>query len=205
MLKRVSGRLSGGAVNRPEMLMGVSLVISMALLFVVIAMKGDQTVSVVGATHPLPVGHVIVAEDLVKTKVPSSVQSMYVTPSGAAELIGQSVSQAVSQPGPIPRAAVSRIDTSLKPHEALTAVALSEGSFPPNLAPGNNVRVVLTPSADGFGGSVHTLREIVVVNDIAPPSDTQQHTVVTLRGTATLAEEIASSGPVHLSIVAVPK
>jgi hypothetical protein len=205
MFHRVSARVASGSIDRPEMLMGVSLVISMALLFAVIAMRGDQTVNVVGAAKSLSVGHVIVAEDLVKTKVPSSVQSMYVKPSEAAELIGQAVSQAVSQPGPISRAAVSRVDTSLKPHEALTAVALMEGSFPPNLAPGNTVRVVLTPSTDGFGGSVHTLQEIVVVNDISPMSDTQQHTVVTLRGTATLAEEIASSGPVHLSIVAVPK
>lgn len=185
--------------------MGVTLVISMALLFVVIALKGDQTSTVVGTATPLASGHVIVADDLVTTKVPSSVRSLYVSPGEASQLLGQSVSQAVTQPGPIPRAAVSRLDTELKPNEALTAVALNEGSFPPNLASGNTVRVVLTPTADGFGGSVHTLREIVVVHDISPASDTQQHTVVTLRGTATLAEEIASSGPVRLSIVAVPK
>lgn len=205
MLQRMTGRLSDRGVDRPELLMGLALVLSMAFLFVVIAVKGDQTVSVVGASSQLPVGHVIVAADLVKTKVPSSVQGMYVPPSQAAELLGQTVSQAVAQPGPIPRAAVSRVDTALKPNEALTAVALSEGSFPPNLVPGNTVRVVLTPNTDGLGGSVHTLGEIVVVHDIAPPSDVQQRTVVTLRGTATLAEEIASSGPVHLSIVAVPK
>lgn len=185
--------------------MGITLIISMALLFVVIALKGDQTSTVVGAATPLATGHVISAEDLITTKVPSSVRSMYVSPDEASQLLGQSVSQAVTQPGPIPRAAVSRLDTELKSHEALTAVALDDGSFPPSLAPGNAVRVVLTPTADGFGGSVHTLREIVVVHDISPASETQQNTVVTLRGTATLAEEIASSGPVLLSIVAVPK
>ena len=65
---------------------------------------------------------------------------------------------------------------------------------------GDTVRVGVTPSNDG-NGSVHSLREITVVQSVIPPADMGTQFVVTVRAPESLATAIAASGPLHLSIV----
>ena len=84
--------------------------------------------------------------------------------------------------------------------EALIAIALEPGNFPPSLVAGDTVRVVVTPSNDG-NGSVHNLKEITVVQSVMPPAEMGTQFVVTVRAPESLATAIAASGPLHLSIV----
>ncbi|MSO60433.1 MAG: hypothetical protein EXQ63_08940 [Ilumatobacteraceae bacterium] len=204
MVKRSLARFQQGRFEISEIVIGMVIIVTAVVLFVVFAMNGKESVAVVATKTPMQVGHVIDASELVATSVPVGVAQLYFSVEQAQEVVGQVMSQAVTQSGPLPQSAVSRVDMSLKPQEALTAVSLNQGSFPPHLAVGNAVRIVVTPAADGSGGAVKTLTEVVVVHDITQASDVQQNTVVTLRGSVALAEQIAASGPVHLSIVAVP-
>jgi len=91
-------------------------------------------------------------------------------------------------------------DSRLMAGEALVAVAIDIGNFPPSLAPGDTVRVVVTPSNNG-SGTVQSLKETTVVESVTAPSELNNQYVVTMRSAETLATAIAGSGPVHLSIV----
>ena len=84
--------------------------------------------------------------------------------------------------------------------EVLVPVAVKEGRFPPSLAPGDVVRVIVTPSLDGFG-DLRALTERTVVHSISSPSDLGTEWVVTLVGTESVLAAVAGSGPVHLGIV----
>jgi hypothetical protein len=91
-------------------------------------------------------------------------------------------------------------DSRLMAGEALIAIAIDPGNFPPSLLVGNTVRVVVTPSNDG-SGSVRSLKETTVVQSVTPPSEMGTQFVVTVRAPESLATAIAASGPLHLSIV----
>ena len=91
-------------------------------------------------------------------------------------------------------------NSQLMAGEALIAMAIEPGNFPPSLVVGDTVRVVVTPSNDG-NGSVHSLREITIVQSVMPPADMGTQFVVTVRAPESLATAIAASGPLHLSIV----
>lgn len=84
--------------------------------------------------------------------------------------------------------------------EGLMAVALDDGDFPPGLRPGDSVRVVLSPGPDGQGG----FREIgrtLTVRAVDDQSENSGKTVVTVVGPLEAAINLASSGPVRLTIV----
>lgn len=91
-------------------------------------------------------------------------------------------------------------DSRLMAGEALIAIAVDPGNFPPALLVGDTVRVVVTPSNDG-NGSVRSLKETTVVQSVTPPADMGTQFVVTVRAPESLATAIAASGPLHLSIV----
>jgi hypothetical protein len=91
-------------------------------------------------------------------------------------------------------------NSQLMAGEALIAMAIEPGNFPPSLMAGDTVRVVVTPSNDG-NGSVHSLRETTVVQSVIPPAEMGTQFVVTVRAPESLATPIAASGPLHLSIV----
>jgi len=91
-------------------------------------------------------------------------------------------------------------DSRLMAGEALIAIAVDPGNFPPSLLVGDTVRVVVTPSNDG-SGSVRSLKETTVVQSVTPPAEMGTQFVVTVRAPESLATAIAASGPLHLSIV----
>jgi len=91
-------------------------------------------------------------------------------------------------------------DSRLMAGEALIAIAVDPGNFPPSLLVGDTVRVVVTPSNDG-SGSVRSLKEMTVVQSVTPPAEMGTQFVVTVRAPESLATAIAASGPLHLSIV----
>jgi len=95
---------------------------------------------------------------------------------------------------------VNAQDSRLMAGEALIAIAVDPGNFPPSLLVGDTVRVVVTPSNDG-SGSVRSLKELTVVQSVTPPAEMGTQFVVTVRAPESLATAIAASGPLHLSIV----
>ena len=87
--------------------------------------------------------------------------------------------------------------------EALIATAMEVGTFPPSLTPGDLVAIVTTPSVSDLEGEVSRLQQTAVVFAVSPSDDFNTKTVVTLRTMQEVAESVAASGPVHLSILKV--
>ena len=96
---------------------------------------------------------------------------------------------------------MTRLDASLTPGHALVAVALDEGQYPPSVAVGH--RVIVTVRTQRLDGQVGTtsLTPTAVVAAVAPPSEFQPKTVVTLRSPSGFAEDIAAAESIHISIV----
>ena len=84
--------------------------------------------------------------------------------------------------------------------EALTAIALEEGSFPPEVEKGDKVRIVVTPNADG-SGTTHALDESTIVESLSGTSEVGGRYVMTVRGPESVALAVAASGAVHVAIV----
>lgn len=84
--------------------------------------------------------------------------------------------------------------------EMLVPIAVKEGNFPPSLDVGDLVRVIVTPSIDGFG-DLRALPERTVVHSIDSPSDLGTDWIITLVGNENVLAAVAGSGPVRLGII----
>jgi hypothetical protein len=84
--------------------------------------------------------------------------------------------------------------------EALMAFPVKQGNYPPALGPGDVVRVVVTPGADG-SGEIKMVDELVVVSDVSEISDISSDVVVTVRGREEILKMLAGSGPIHVARV----
>ena len=84
--------------------------------------------------------------------------------------------------------------------EALIGVNLEVGNFPMELAEGDVVRVVVTPSL-GDSAEARELVPTVTVTSIEAIGEFTGRYAATLLGAREVATAIATSGPVHLTIV----
>lgn len=84
--------------------------------------------------------------------------------------------------------------------EGLMALALEAGDFPPELVSGDIVRAVLTPGSDGQGG-FREIGESLTVTSVERTDEPSGKTVITVRGRSETAVDLASSGPIHLTII----
>ncbi|MCE2854121.1 MAG: hypothetical protein LW606_00260 [Ilumatobacteraceae bacterium] len=193
--------LSKGVRRGPETLLGLALVLGGGLAALALRDDAGELTKVVGTTRPLQSGHVIKAEDLDTFEVPKTAATQFLDVSESEDLIGAVIISDLAQPGPLPIAVMTRLDASLTPGHALVAVALDEGQYPPSVAVGH--RVIVTVRTQRLDGQVGTtsLTPTAVVAAVAPPSEFQPKTVVTLRSPSGFAEDIAAAESIHISIV----
>lgn len=88
----------------------------------------------------------------------------------------------------------------LQSGEALIAIALDEGSFPPEAKKGDQVRVVVTPNSDGTG-TTRGLNEKTFVESLSGVSDVGGRHVMTIRGPESVAIAVAASGAIHIAVI----
>lgn len=88
----------------------------------------------------------------------------------------------------------------LQSGEAFIAIALDEGTFPPDVKKGDQVRVVVTPNSDG-AGSTRGLNERTIVESISGVSDVGGRHVMTIRGPESVAIAVAASGAIHIAVI----
>lgn len=84
--------------------------------------------------------------------------------------------------------------------EALIALAVQPGHFPPQLNIGDSVRIAVTPGLDG-AGDTRLLPDEVVVSDISSSSDSQIESVITVRAPQSILVNVAESGEIHIAKV----
>jgi len=88
----------------------------------------------------------------------------------------------------------------LRSGEALIALALEEGTFPPDVQTGDHVRIVVTPSGDG-SGTTRGLDETTTVESLSGASEIGGRYVMTVRGPESVAIAVAASGSVHVAVI----
>lgn len=110
------------------------------------------------------------------------------------------VTQQVRDQAPVEVSSGEPSGNRLLDGEGLIALAVENGDFPPGLRSGDMVRLVLTPGADGQGG-VREVDETLMVMAVDETDEPTGMRVVTVRGPIDTAIAVASSGPVHLTIV----
>lgn len=86
--------------------------------------------------------------------------------------------------------------------DVLFGVALKPGNYPSEMKVGDVVRAVTTPGIAG-DGVARELEGRMTVMSIDSSTDIGGDTIVTLSGPQAATTEIASSGPIHLTIVEV--
>jgi hypothetical protein len=187
---------------RLEVLVGLILIALGVVGAFWLRQAGNSTVDVVGVVRDLPAGHAITDSDLMTVQVASEVKEQFVPVTMRQTMSGSVLTTDISM-GPVARAAVQAASQVLAEGEALIATAMEEGTFPPSLTPGDVVAIVTTPSTSVIEGDVSRLPETAVVFAVSVPNQFSTKTVVTLRTSSVVAEKIAASGPVHLSILQV--
>lgn len=95
---------------------------------------------------------------------------------------------------------VGRTESQLLAGEALIALAVQPGHFPPHLMIGDTVKIAVTPGLDG-NGETRLLPEEMLVSDISGSSDSQIESVITVRAPQSLLVNVAASGEIHVAKV----
>lgn len=189
-------------VRVPETVLGVLLVAGSALGGLVWYRSATAPQTVVVAAGDLPRGHVLTAADLRAATVSGAEGITLVAGTDARELIGQAVRVDVGAGTPLTPAVVGDM-APLDRGEALAATSVGPGHYPPSLAAGDLVRVVVVAdpaAAAPVADTVATLmaEEVAEVWELAEPTDGDPHAVVTLRVSLELAMRIASAASVRL-------
>jgi hypothetical protein len=84
--------------------------------------------------------------------------------------------------------------------ESYVAIAADAGTFPPSLAAGDTVRVVVVPSFDS-GQVTRSLEELAMIRHVSPPAEFANTYVITVRAPLSVAVAIADAQKVHLAVV----
>lgn len=187
---------------RLEVLIGLILIATGVVGAFWLRQAGSNTTEVLGVVRDLPAGHLISDSDLFVIDVDEEVKDQFVTADLRPTVSGSVLTSAVTA-GPVARAALQKSEQILGEGEALIATAMEDGTFPPSLTPGDVVAIVTTPSTSALEGDVSRLPNTAVVFAVSPANEFSTKTVVTLRAQQDVAERVAASGPVHLSILKV--
>ena len=185
----------------PELAIGVVLVVGGALGAAWLHGNGNQQVTVVASARALEVGHVIAAPDLVAKNVSADVAQYFITAAEAKNLLGRTLGASVDASEPLSEKFLLP-PRPLLDDEILVPLKLNSGDFPPDLYPGNIVRIALTPDP-GLSTKVETeaYKDTVEVWSLHPPTDLETNYVVTLRAKQDLLIPAAEAGKVKLVVV----
>jgi hypothetical protein len=138
--------------NPVHIVAGALLVVVLALAFMWIQLRSDQTVAVLVMARPVPAGHIITSPDLrVATVVPDAGVRL-VAASQADTVVGRTaavplVAGALLSPDQVGPAAWPAAG------EAVVALPLKPGRIPAGIAPGARVRVLTVASTEGSTGT----------------------------------------------------
>ncbi len=148
-LRRADGstvRTPGRRRSPAHLALGALLVVVCALGFTVAASRLDHRASVLALARPVAVGQILSATDLraVPVSAGSGVDSIAASQSGS--VLGRQVAVSLPAGALLTRA---ELGTASVPGagEAIVALAVKPGQFPPDLAAGAHVRLIAAPGS----------------------------------------------------------
>jgi Flp pilus assembly protein CpaB len=124
------------------------LVLGGAAVGVLAAARLGATASVLVLARPVAVGHVLTEEDLREQAMPADAGIDAVPAGELPDVVGRPAAYTLPAGIVLTRAALGSPQLP-PPGQAIAAVALDAGRFPPGLAPGTRVAVVAAPGPAG--------------------------------------------------------
>ena len=177
-------------------MLGVLLVAGCALGAVLWQRSADSTTTVVVASRPIARGSVIGPDDLRGAQVGGETSAM-ISGESAHALLGKVAVVDIDVNVPMSLSLLSDAQP-LAANEALTSMSLTPGEYPPDLAADDHVRILVTGRPDATGSTITTLiEEGALVWSVADSADGAS-TIVTVRGSLSLATAIASADEIDL-------
>ncbi|MFJ8813787.1 SAF domain-containing protein [Amycolatopsis thermoflava] len=195
-------RGTGRRRSLPHLLLGVLLVLVCAGGFVLFSLDSGDRQAVLALARDVPVGHTLVPQDLRQVNVALDPGVAAVGVDEAATVLGRPMATSLTAgalltPGSVGTAAVPAAG------QAIAALALKPGQFPPEIAGGARVAVVFVPGQAGTATSPPadggTVWPAVVTSVASAPSD--QTTVVSVQLAEASARQVAAVPAGQLSLV----
>lgn len=202
-------RIARGTGRRrrvPYLVLGVLLVLICVAGAVITVLQVGNREPMLSLARPVHVGDVLTPQDLRQVPLSSDSGTDLVPASQAATVLGRPVAYSLPAGTLLPRSAFGRPQVP-PTGQATVAVAAKPGQFPPDLAPGTTVSVIVVPGSGSSTSSTQSPASggpwsAVVTSVGAPSSD--QSTVVSLQLPVTSARQVAAVPTGQLSLVAVP-
>ena len=188
--------------SMPWIALGVLLVLGCALAFGVVSSRLGERQAVLAVAREVPAGQVLSVGDLATVNVTVDPGLRPVPASERPSVVGRPAAVPLV-PGTLLTSGDLGAPAGLGPDQAIVALALKAGRFPPALTPGAQVMVVDTGTADAAtpsDGSSAVLDDsplassATVVEVDRPADEAQDSTVVSVRVLASAARRVASAG-----------
>ncbi|HEX6401697.1 MAG TPA: SAF domain-containing protein [Pseudonocardiaceae bacterium] len=200
-----TSRLHGGQRRSiPHLLVGVLLVLACAVGSVLWSLAAGDQRRVLVLGRPVSVGQMISRADLREVSIAVDPAMSTVAASQASTVVGRTLATSLP-PGSL--LTPDMLGTALIPGEgqAITALALKPGMFPPELTPGAHVAVVFVPNSATGPSSAFALPTVpatwqATVTGVTARAD-EQVTVVSLQLPETAARQVAAMPAGQLSLV----
>jgi len=207
--KQPASRLRGGGRRRsvPHLLLGALLVLVCAAVSTVVSLNSGNRAPVLALARPVGVGQVLTVQDLKQVNVAVDPGVSVVDASEATNVVGKTMSTSLSAGALLTPDSVGGGSGVPAAGQALAALSLKPGQFPPEVAPGSHVAVVLVPGQIGAtavsppASDQSTVWPAVVTSVTSPPS--QQITVISVQLGEGAARQIAAVPAGQLSVVMV--
>jgi hypothetical protein len=192
----------------PYLLLGVVLVIACAAAAVIVSMHLDNRQQVLALSRPVMVGHLLSTQDLHQVLV-STDGGLDSVPAGEqSTVVGRPAAFSLPTGALLTRGSVGAPAIPVD-GQAVAAVALKAGQFPPVLAPGARVAVLVAASTPAAGTQSSSSAQVIpvaqwtaTVTDVGPCPD-QQSTVVSLQLQEANARQLATAPSGQISLVAL--
>lgn len=193
----------------PYLLLGVVLVIAFAAAAVIVSMQLDNRQPVLVLARPVTVGHILSTQDFRQVAVSSDAGFEAVPAAESSTVVGRPVAFSLPAGAMVTRSLVGApaIPTG---GQAVAAVGLKAGQFPPALAPGARVAVLVSAGSSTTASSGSNSAQLAVpiaqwtatVTDVGAGPD-QQSTVVSLQLPEADARQLAIVPSGQIGLVAL--
>lgn len=197
-------RLRGGRRRRiPYLVLGALLVLACASGFVVISAEFGKRLPVLALARPVTIGQMLTAQDLRQVNVAVDPDVSVVDVAQTDSLIGKRMSTNLPAGALLSAADVG--GSVPADGQAIAALALKAGQFPPEISPGTHVSLVLVPNRTGAAFvdpsslDASMAWSAVVVGVLSPPNE--QSTVVSLQMAEDTARLVAAVPAGQLALV----
>lgn len=201
---KAPSRVRGGRHHHvPHLMLGVLLIVVCAAGGVFTATQLAHRDSVLALARPVAVGQIVSAQDLKQVSIAADSDMDVVPASMASTVVGQPVAYSLPAGSLVTRSVLGSPNVP-PPGQAIAAVGVKPGQFPPDLSPGSTVAVLTTPLQSSTSGAAsgQTFSWTAVVTGISAGRN-DQTTVVSLQLSESDARAVASAPAGQLSLVAI--